>query len=55
MIVQRVVGAGIAAARSGVRVVRGASSHALWWLDHNLSGRPRKAPDDPRRRSRPGR
>ncbi len=55
MMVQRVVGAGVAAARGSVRVVRGAASHALWWLDHNLSSRPRKAPEDLRRRARRGR
>jgi hypothetical protein len=54
MIVQKVVGAGKALARDGARVVQGAASHVLWWVDHNSGGRARKAPADPRRRSRPG-
>ena len=55
MIVQRVVSAGATVARDGLRVVQGATSHLLWWVDHTIGGRPRKAPADPRRRSRPGR
>jgi hypothetical protein len=43
---------GLAAARGTVRLVAGAASHALWWVDHHVGGDPRKAPDDPRRRAR---
>ena len=52
MIGQKLLSAGVAVARDGVRVLQGAASHVLWWVDHNVGGRPRNAPDDPRRRAR---
>ena len=34
---------GLDALRGALRLVAGGGSHAAWWLDHNLGGKPRRA------------
>ena len=52
MILRTALGAGVAAVRGTARVVASAASHAFWWVDYRVGGRPRQAPEDPRRPSR---
>jgi hypothetical protein len=50
MILKTAVRGGVSVVRGTMRLVSGAGSHAAWWVDHKLSGSPRTAADDDRRR-----